>query len=60
MEFLDMNFKALYILTFTGETVMDQIKNFMLKVLKQYFISNLFSTLAYKRVKIKLPKNVTC
>lgn len=31
----------------------------MLKVLKQRFISNLFSILAYKMIKIKLLKSVT-
>ena len=31
----------------------------MLKVLKQCSISNLFSTLAYKRIKIKLAERIS-
>lgn len=54
-----MNFRAYYVSTFIGKAAINQIKIFMLKVLKQCSISNLFSTLAYKRIKIKLLKSVT-
>lgn len=54
-----MNFRARYVSTFIGKAAINQIKIFMLKMLKQCSISNLFSTLAYKRTKIKLLKNVT-
>ncbi len=51
-----MNFRAYYVFTFIGKAAINQIKIFMLKVLKQYSISNLFSTFAYKRIKIKFVK----
>ena len=54
-----MNFMAYYFSTFIDRAAINQIKIFMLKVLKQCSISNLFSTLAYKRIKVKLLKNVT-
>lgn len=52
-------FRAYYVSTFTGKAAINQIKIFMLKVLKQCYISRLFCTLAYKRTKVKLLKNVT-
>ena len=54
-----MNFETLHLLTFIGKAAINQMKIFMLKVLKQCSVSNLFSTLAYKRIKIKLLKSVT-
>lgn len=51
-----MNFRAYYFSNFIGKAAINQMKIFMLKVLKQCSISNLFSTLAYKRIKIKLLK----
>lgn len=54
-----MNFRAYYVSTFIGKAAINQIKIFMLKVLKQCYISRLFCTLAYKRTKVKLLKNVT-
>lgn len=53
------NFRVSYISTFIGKAAINQMKIFMLKVLKQCSVSNLFSTLAYKRIKIKLLKSVT-
>lgn len=44
-------FWAYYVSTFIGKAAINQIKIFMLKVLKQCSISNLFSTLAYKKIK---------
>ena len=54
-----MNFRAYYFSTFINKAAINQMKIFMLKVLKQCSISNLFSTLAYKRINIKLLKSVT-
>lgn len=52
-------FEALRALYFYIKAAINQIKIFMLKVLKQCYISRLFCTLAYKRTKVKLLKNVT-
>ena len=49
-------FRALY---FYFEAAINQWKIFMLKSVKQWFISRLFCILAYKRTKVKLLKNVT-
>lgn len=54
-----MNFRAYYVSTFIGKAAINQIKIFMLKALKQCYISRLFCILAYKRTKVKLLKNVT-
>ena len=49
-------FRALY---FYIKAAINQWKIFMLKSVKQWFISRLFCTLVYKRTKVKLLKNVT-
>lgn len=51
-----MNFRAYCVSTFIGKASINQIKIFMLKVLKQCYISRLFCTLVYKRTKVKLLK----
>ena len=52
-------FWGLLLLYFYNKAAISQMKIFMVKVLKQRSISNLFSTLAYKRIKIKALKSVT-
>lgn len=51
--------EAFRALCFYIEAAINQRKIFMLKPVKQWFISRLFCTLAYGRTKVKLLKNVT-